>query len=344
MAFERPRHQEPVHSAVRRVRSFRSLGFCLLLGWALGACSSDGTELHTGDQTVGGSGGTISAGGSGGSAHASSGTDTGHPWPRPDDSPTLSTASGLGPYQYESYARGFPIAKQAFSSATIFYPTSATPPFSAIALCPGFTEVEQDFLTWGMLLASHGIVALVLTPKNTGTDSPENRGDELLAALDTLVSENLRSQGPLHGHIATDRLGVMGHSMGGGGSLFACDKGSARMRAVVALMPWQPGGTYPKCTAPTLVVAAQKDGLVSPDGMALPEFQSLPATEKVFMNVAGTDHNTANDISGGNNVFARYALSWLKVHLEDDHRYLSFVSGDAHQADVNAKTFIKFIP
>jgi hypothetical protein len=62
------------------------------------------------------------------------------------------------------------------------------------------------------------------------------------------------------------------------------------------------------------------------------------------MNVAGTDHNTANDISGGNNVFARYALSWLKVHLEDDHRYLSFVSGDAHQADVNAKTFIKFIP
>jgi dienelactone hydrolase len=267
-----------------------------------------------------------------------------NPWPRSEDVPTVKTASGLGPYQYESYDRGFPIADQAFSSATIFYPTNATPPFTAIALCPGFTEVELGFLTWGMVLASHGIVALVLTPKNTNTDSPEQRGTQLLAALDTLANENLRGRGPLEGKLATDRLGVMGHSMGGGGSLFACDKGSKRMRAVVALMPWQPGGTFSNCTSPTLVVAAQKDGLVSPEGMAFPEYQSLAASDKVYMNVAGTDHNTANDISGGGNVFARYALSWLKLHLEDDARYLTFLSGDAHQADLAASLFVKFVP
>jgi dienelactone hydrolase len=266
------------------------------------------------------------------------------PWPRADDIPTLASVSGVGPYQYDSYDRGFPITDKAFSSATIFYPTSASPPFTAIALCPGFTEVEFDFLTWGMVLASHGIVALVLTPKNTNTDSPEQRGDQLLAAIDTLVSENQRARGPLQGKIATDRLGVMGHSMGGGGSLFACNKGSARIKAVVALMPWQPGGKFPNCTSPTLVVAAQKDGLVSPEGMAFPEYQSLAATEKVYMNVAGMDHNTANDISGGGNIFARYALSWLKRYLEDDSRYLQFISGDAHKADVAANLFIKFVP
>ncbi len=252
--------------------------------------------------------------------------------------------SGLGPYQYDSYDRGFPIADNAFASATVFYPTNATPPFTAIALCPGFTEVELDFLTWGMVLASHGIVALILTPKDTYGDSPEKRGDELLAALDTLESETVRSRGPLQGKIATDRLGVMGHSMGGGGSLFACDKGSARIKAVVALMPWQPGGKFPNCTSPTLVVAAQKDGLVSPEGMAFPEYQSLAATDKAYMNVAGAEHNVANDISGGGNLFARYALSWLKLHLEDDARYQSFISGEDHQADVAAKLFIKFVP
>jgi predicted dienelactone hydrolase len=188
------------------------------------------------------------------------------------------------------------------------------------------------------------MVALVLTPKDTGGDSPEKRGDELLAALDTLVSENVRSHGPLQGMIATDRLGVMGHSMGGGGALFACNKASERLKAVVPLMPWQPGGTFPNCTAPTLVVAAQKDGLVSPEGMAYPEYQSLAATDKVYMNVAGADHTTGNDISGGNNLYARYALSWLKVHLEDDSRYLQFISGDAHQADVAANVFVKFVP
>jgi hypothetical protein len=62
------------------------------------------------------------------------------------------------------------------------------------------------------------------------------------------------------------------------------------------------------------------------------------------MNVAGADHTTGNDISGGNNLYARYALSWLKVHLEDDSRYLQFISGDAHQADVAANVFVKFVP
>jgi predicted dienelactone hydrolase len=265
-------------------------------------------------------------------------------FPRADDTPTVQTVSGTGQYQYESYSSGFVIANSTFLSATIFYPTTAAPPFAAIAFCPGYTEVETGFLSWGQMLASHGIVALVLTPENTLIDLPETRGDELLAALDTLVSENSRGDGPLNGKIATDRLGVMGHSMGGGGTLFACNKASNRLRAAVPLMPWQPLGTFPDCTAPTLVVAAENDALVNPDSMAHPEYQSLGATNKVYMEVAGDDHTSANDVSAGSNLYARYAIAWLKVYLEDDSRYEQFISGDAHQADVAAKLFVTFEP
>jgi dienelactone hydrolase len=276
-------------------------------------------------------------------SEAAGGTAAGS-FPRADDNPTVQTVSGTGSYQYASYSSGFAIANGAFSSATIFYPTTAAPPFAAIAFCPGFTEVETGFLTWGQVLASHGIVALVLTPQNTLTDLPETRGDELLAALDTLVSENTRGDGPLNGKIATGRLGVMGHSMGGGGTLFACNKGSSRIRAAVPLMPWQPLGTFPDCTSPTLLVAAEKDALVNPDSMAHPEYQSLGATDKVYMEVAGADHTAANDVSSGSNLYVRYAIAWLKVYLEDDSRYQQFISGDAHKADVAAKLFVSFEP
>jgi len=292
-----------------------------------------------------GAGGKASVGGTNDAADmAATGGAVAGSFPRADGNPTVQTVSGAGPYQYESYSSGFVIANSAFLSATIFYPTTAAPPFTAIAFCPGFTEVETGFLSWGQTLASHGIVALVLTPQNTLTDLPETRGDELLAALDTLVGENSRGGGPLAGKLATDRLGVMGHSMGGGGTLFACNKGSSRLRAAIPLMPWQPLGTFPDCTAPTLLVAAENDSLVNPDSMAHPEYQSLGATNKVYMDVAGADHTAANDVSAESNLYARYAIAWLKVHLEDDSRYEQFISGDAHKADVAAKLFVTFEP
>jgi dienelactone hydrolase len=307
--------------------------------------SASSVDASASSVDVAASGGRAGDGGTVGTVDlaAAGGSATG-PFPRADGDPTVQTVSGTGPYESGSYSSGFTIAKGAFSSGTIFYPTTAAPPFAAIAFSPGFTEVEAGFPTWGKVLASHGIVALVFTPQNTITDSPETRGDELLAALDTLVSENTRSGSPLNGKLATDRFGVMGHSMGGGGTLFACNKGSSRIKAAVPLMPWQPGGKFPDCTAPTLLVAAEKDALVNPASMAYPEYQSLGATNKAYMEVAGADHVAANDVSGGNNLYARYAIAWLKVYLENDSRYQKFISGDAHKSDVAAKLFVTFEP
>ncbi|MGJ8665013.1 MAG: poly(ethylene terephthalate) hydrolase family protein [Patiriisocius sp.] len=45
--------------------------------------------------------------------------------------------------------------------ATIYYPTNATPPYSSIAIVPGFTALPSSVEQWGPFYASHGIVSSI---------------------------------------------------------------------------------------------------------------------------------------------------------------------------------------
>lgn len=241
-----------------------------------------------------------------------------------------------GPYTFKSYAEG--LTDPELDSAIAYYPDNGPAPFAAIALSPGFTETKEQFTWWGELLASHGFYVLLTTPTNTLIDQPEARGVDLQAALKLIEKENGRSGSPVAGKIAIDRLAVTGHSMGGGGTLFAASALGNKIRCNVPLQPWQPGASFAKITSPTLFLAAQSDTIAPVAQNASPHYQSIPASvEKIYAEITGADHFISTNLGGSHDVQARYAVAFYKLHLEDDERYSTYLYGKDHTANAFSK-------
>lgn len=204
-----------------------------------------------------------------------------------------------------------------FGGGTIYYPTStAEGTFGAVAVAPGFTATESSMAWLGPRLASQGFVVFTIDTITT-SDQPASRGDQLLRALDYLTTRSDVSD-----RIDADRLAVVGHSMGGGGTLEAA-KDDPSLRAAIPLTPWNTDKTWPEVSTPTLVVGAQNETVASVTTHAEPFYQSLPgSTDKAYLELRGASHFAPNT---DNTTIAKYSISWLKRFVDDDLRYDQFL-------------------
>ncbi|HMJ14319.1 MAG TPA: hypothetical protein VK524_23045 [Polyangiaceae bacterium] len=246
-----------------------------------------------------------------------------------DPPPTEASASTIGPYTYQTYTSGFRDSL-AFGAATIYYPTNAPTPFAGVAVSPGFLETQANTLNWGKFLASHGFVVLTFETNST-LDQPPTRSTALLSAIDTLKSENTRAGSPLNGKMSADRYAIMGHSMGGGGTLIAARTTRSDIRAAIPYAPWSSGTNYSDVRKPTLVIAAGNDTIAPANQHAFPIYQSINANtagSKAYIEFTSGDHGVANDPlwdAANQKIVARYGLSWLKLYVLDDTRYQQFI-------------------
>jgi triacylglycerol lipase len=287
-----------------------------------GAPPAGGTTSTAGQPSAGGQG----AGGQGGGGGGGGGVVTG-----PD--PTSDSASTKGSCTVQTYTQGV-AAGQDYVNPTVYYPTDCPAPFPSMALIPGFTEAQNAVNQWGTFLASHGIVVIGVDTAaggvaNTGVQPP-SRALGLYEAVTTLKGENTRQGSPLNGKLNLDKMGVMGHSMGGGGTMLAANEHSD-LKAAIGLCPWNPGVTYPKNTVPSLFFDGTADVLVAP-AAATAEFDSIPAsTKKQYVEFNGGSHFVANTPLGAaatDKIVARIGLSWLMVNLVGDSRYQQFIVKD----------------
>jgi dienelactone hydrolase len=242
-----------------------------------------------------------------------------------------------GPYTVKTYTDGLTASE--YSSAVMYYPEDAEPPFAAVALAPGYTASGTDYEFVGDMLASHGIAALLTTPTDTNADQPPARGDDLVAAVKHLMEENARQGSPLEGKLATDRICVTGQSMGGGGSLFAANELGNMIRCAMPLEPWQPGGTFPMITAPIMIIGAASDTVAAVADHAGPHYESIPASTEKFLVVFEGDHYLSTDRTSGipqgtpavaNENYdpqAAYMVPFYKLFLESDERYRPYLYG-----------------
>jgi dienelactone hydrolase len=138
-----------------------------------------------------------------------------------------------------------------FGGGTIYYPT-ATGSYGAIAVSPGFTAYQSSISWIGQRLASHGFVVITIDT-NTTSDQPDSRGRQLKAALDRVVSLSRTSSSVLYNKVDASRLGVAGHSMGGGGTLAAA-RDNPSYKAAVPLAPWHTTKSWSRVTVPTLII------------------------------------------------------------------------------------------
>jgi hypothetical protein len=230
-----------------------------------------------------------------------------------------------GPYSFATYTAG--LNDPAYASAIMYYPKEAEPPFAAIVFSPGFTATKESYTVLGEIFASHGFAMMLTTPTSTG-DYPPARGKDLEAAFARISLENQREGSPLKGKLATDRICITGHSMGGGGTLHGATALGSKIRCAVPLQPWEPGTKFAKIVAPTLFIAAQSDSIAGVAQNATVHYGSIPNTvEKIYAEFKGADHFLTTNNGRLWEEQSAVMVAFYKLKLEDDTRYAPYLYG-----------------
>lgn len=208
------------------------------------------------------------------------------------------------------------LASSRFGTATITYPTSTTQgTFGVVAISPGYTASESTIAWLRPRIASQGFVVISFNT-NSVYDQPAARGDQLLAALDYVVgTSSVRSR------VDASRQAVIGHSMGGGGTLEAA-KDRSSLQAAVGLTGWNADKTWSEISTPSLQIGAEDDTVAPVGSHAIPFYDSLPSrTPKGYLELEGASHFAPNS---PNTIIAANTISWLKRYVDDDDRYRQF--------------------
>jgi triacylglycerol lipase len=98
-----------------------------------------------------------------------------------------------------------------------------------VAICPGFTATQSSIAWIARRMASHDFVVMTINTNST-LDQPPSRATQLMAALRYLTNS---SNSTVRARVDASRLGVAGHSMGGGGTLMAA-RDNPSLKAAVA--------------------------------------------------------------------------------------------------------------
>jgi alpha-beta hydrolase superfamily lysophospholipase len=205
----------------------------------------------------------------------------------------------------------------AFGGGTIYYPTStAEGTFGAVAIAPGYTNTQSRIAWYGPRLASQGFVVFTIDTRSTW-DWPDSRGTQLLAALDYLVNTSA-----VRTRIDASRLGVMGYSMGGGGSLSAA-RTRPSLQAAIPLSGWHSTKNWSTVSVPTLIIGGESDSTAPVSSHSEPFYTSLPSTlDKAYLELNNAGHSAPTT---PNVTVAKYAISWLKRFIDNDTRYEQFL-------------------
>lgn len=249
--------------------------------------------------------------------------------------PTLESLANPGPFQV-AYYNQLPPADE-YANATLYFPANRGTDFGGVAIAPGFTEKQENIAWWGRHLASYGFAVLILDTNNP-RDNPQVRADALLAALDTIRGEGERAGSPIRGKILDDSMAVMGHSMGGGGTLLLANEHSEQIKAAIPFTPWLPDADFGEVSVPTLVLAGEVDRIASVTAHAWPHYQSLSdGVPRMYVEIAGGNHFIANSTTEDeglrpnidvHDLLGALGVAWLKYFVEGDEAYRELVYGD----------------
>jgi dienelactone hydrolase len=249
---------------------------------------------------------------------------------------TASLKSANGPFNTAKFNVSSLVS--GFGGGTVYYPTNTTGKMGAIAVIPGYLSYESSIEWWGPRLASHGFVVITMDT-NTIYDQPDSRATQLSKALDYVISKSNSSSSPIYGKVDSTRLGAIGWSMGGGGSLKLATQRS--LNAIIPQAPYYSGyNSFNSIKTPTMILACSVD-VVAPVGIhASPFYNRVPnSTPKAFLEIYGGSHFCANSGYPNEDLLGMYGISWMKRFIDFDTRYSQFLCGPNHEANGNISEY-----
>ncbi|WP_413043312.1 alpha/beta hydrolase family protein [Pseudomonas sp. YJ42] len=251
--------------------------------------------------------------------------------------PTVaSLKSRSGPFNVDRFSvSGY---LKGFGDSTVYYPTNATGKMGAIAVIPGYLSYENSIDWWGPRLASHGFVVMTMNT-NTIYDQPDSRATQLSRALDYLIEQSNSRYSPIAGKVDSTRLGAIGWSMGGGGSLKLATERS--LNAIIPQAPYYAGlNSFSTIKTPAMILACGADVVAPVAAHASPFYNRIPnTTSKAFLEIYGGSHFCANSGYPNEDLLGMYGISWMKRFIDFDRRYDQFLCGPNHEADLSISEY-----
>jgi dienelactone hydrolase len=247
-------------------------------------------------------------------AHAQS-----NPYERGPAPTTASLEASRGPFAYSSFTVSRP---SGYGAGTVYYPTNAGGTVGAIAIVPGFLARQSSINWWGPRLASHGFVVITIDTNST-TDQPSSRSRQQLAALDQVAALSRTSSSPIYNRVDTARMGVMGWSMGGGGTLISAQNRPS-LKAAAPQAPYNSSTNFSSVTVPTLIIACENDTVARVSSHASPFYNSMTRNPKEFIEINNGSHSCANSGNSNQALIGKKGVAWMKRFIDDDTRYTAF--------------------
>ncbi|SDE00147.1 poly(ethylene terephthalate) hydrolase family protein [Actinokineospora iranica] len=157
-------------------------------------------------------------------------------------------------------------------------------------------------------LASHGFIVAAADTKSAGN------GTAMLAGLDYLTSENGKAGSAYAGKVDLDKVGVTGHSQGGGGAIVA--GADPRIDTTVPIQPG-PQGSIAKLTTPMFILGGQFDFIVVPALLVIPRYTSAGHIPAIYAELRGKGHF---EPVGDGGKFRGPITAWLRYQLMGDEQ------------------------
>lgn len=249
--------------------------------------------------------------------------------------PTRASLEAAGPYALDSFKISRTDAKAyGYGGATVYYPKTGTQTFGIVTLTPGFLGFQLVYQALAERVASHGFIVVNLDP-TTIFDFPDLRAREMAGAMKQAIELAQVGKAPYANELDATRRAMMGHSMGGGGTLAAAVADST-LKAAVPLAPWHTTKNFANDKVPTLIVACEKD-IIAPNAQhSDPFYASLSATlPRGEVEVKGADHLCPISLAKAayQTTVAKSAIAWLKRFVDEDMRYDALVKGGIDGGD-----------
>jgi dienelactone hydrolase len=221
-----------------------------------------------------------------------------------------------------------------YGGGTVYYPgnSPAGAKLGVIAVVPGFTAYQSSINWWGPRLASWGFVVITIDTYTT-SDQPDSRSRQQLAAIDQVIALGNTSSSPIYNKVDGARQGVMGWSMGGGGSLIST-KDRPSIKGSIPFAPWNTLANFQSVTTPTFIIACQNDAIAPVYTHANDFYNNLSIPPKTFVELRGGSHSCGNSsaASGDKQIIGAKGVAWMKRYIDGDTRFTSFACANPNNS------------